>query len=212
MKIVYLPLSPTPALQSFSAPILNLHDTHVSAPFFGPNVWRAALQPVPGGGIASKYSPVELKMVFRDGGAFDFHSNFERIKERLHQALEVARESGHIVGDGSDAGGGRGAGQLSGVNLAAVDLEELPAYEEARRTAPVEIAQSSPPLPLQEPDVTVPIIENPASPVSETARTPPATEGDSETLSSPTEPPPGYEEVQRQSVATELERSLRSLE
>jgi hypothetical protein len=95
-----LPANPTPQLQSFSAPLLNLHDTHVSAPFFGPNVWTAALQPVAGGGIPANHAFVELKMVFKEGGAFDFHSQFERIKERLQQAVDNARESGLMTGDG----------------------------------------------------------------------------------------------------------------
>ena len=207
-KIVYLPASPTASLLSFSAPILNLHDTHVSAPFFGPNVWRAALKAVPGGGIPPTRSLIEMKMVFRDGGAFDFHSNFERIKERLQQAIEVARESGHVVGDGSETGGGHGGGALSGLNMAALDLEQLPAYEEAQETPPMQIPAE--PLPSSAPltdrrqrDSGIAVSSD-----EDSSRKPVAVEPIVEAVIPPVEPPPGYEEVQRDSVANELERRL----
>ncbi|ESZ99377.1 hypothetical protein SBOR_0247 [Sclerotinia borealis F-4128] len=117
-RIVYLPSSPTPELQSFSSPILNLQDSFVRAPFFGANYWTALCKPVSGGGIPPDYPSVELKMTFREGGAFDFHSCLEQIKERLYQAYSIAREHG-----------GRGT---SGVDLVNIDLEQLPAYEPAR--------------------------------------------------------------------------------
>ncbi len=205
LEIVYLPASPVPALQSFSAPILNLHDTHVSAPFFGPNTWRAAVQPVPGGGLSSAQSVIELKMIFKDGGAFDFHSNYERIKERLRQAVDVARESGQIVGDGPATG--RGGGGLSGINMAAIDLEQLPAYEEARNApvpslVPPLVSLSDEEGPPQQGQQASASLEN----TSEGAVSPvePPLPGNS----APSEPPPGYEEVQRASVATALENRL----
>ncbi|KAI9884170.1 MAG: ubiquinol--cytochrome-c reductase subunit 6 [Watsoniomyces obsoletus] len=203
-RIVYLPASPVPALKSFSAPILNLHDTHVSAPFFGPNTWRASVQPVPGGGLSSAQSVIELKMIFKDGGAFDFHSNFERIKERIRQAVDVARESGQIVGDGSATG--RGGVGLSGINLAAIDLEQLPAYEEARNApAPslvpplVSLATDEPPQSGQHASVG-------SEDASEGLGSP--TEASPPENSAPSEPPPGYEEVQRASVAMALENRI----
>ncbi|KAI9782762.1 MAG: hypothetical protein M1816_001714 [Peltula sp. TS41687] len=207
-RIVYLPASPTPSLLSFSAPILNLHDTHVSAPFFGPNVWRAALQPVPGGGLPPTRSLIELKMVFKDGGAFDFHSNFERIKERLQQALDVAREAGQIVGDGADTGGGQGSGALTGINMAALDLEQLPAYEEARETTPVTVVPVIVPAAVRSDDQPHRDSSATVSSEEETVRRPDTPETAVETVASPVEPPPGYEEVQRSSVANELERTL----
>lgn len=69
-QIVYLPAHPTPQFQSFSAPLLNLQDSTVSAPFFGPNVWTALVQPVSGGGIPPSILAVQLKMTFKDGGGF----------------------------------------------------------------------------------------------------------------------------------------------
>ncbi|KAL4976654.1 hypothetical protein BDW66DRAFT_159475 [Aspergillus desertorum] len=112
-RVVYIPTQSSDELESFSAPLLNVHDSHVSSPFFGPNAWNAVVQPVPGGGIPPSLVAVQLKVTFKEGGAFDFHNQFERVKERLQQAVEISRESGRGAGD---------------VNMADVHLEELPAY------------------------------------------------------------------------------------
>ncbi|TVY23335.1 UPF0664 stress-induced protein [Lachnellula hyalina] len=114
-RIVYLPSSPTPELQSFSAPILNLQDTYVRAPFFGANYWTATVKPVSGGGIPATHSAIELRLTFREGGAFDFHTTFEQIKERVYQAHTVAQENGQSAAAAAD-----------------LHLEQLPAYEPAR--------------------------------------------------------------------------------
>lgn len=110
-------------------------------------------------------------MTFKEGGAFDFHTNFERIKERLEQAVENT---------------GEGARGLRGVDMAAVHLEELPAYEgpsPTEPTAPVSTGDS---------------LNAPANNQRASVLGP-----------EPMEPPPGYEEVQQQSVAQELEERLR---
>ncbi|KAF2089393.1 hypothetical protein K490DRAFT_37226 [Saccharata proteae CBS 121410] len=193
-RIVYLPSTPTPQLQSFAAPILNLHDTHVTAPFFGPNVWAAVVQPVPGGNIPPQHTALELKMTFKDGGAFDFHTAFERIKERLQQAVEVA----HISGDGQETGDGRGAGALAGVDLENVHLDELPAYEAGPGPAPP-IDPSSAAHPRDR-DSGLGMSGEEGAPKPSPGRGP---------FEPPVEPPPGYEEVQRESVNVELERRLR---
>jgi len=130
-------------------------------------------------------------MTFKDGGAFDFHSTFERIKERLQQAVDVARESGQLVGDGTEVNAGRGGGGLSGVNMDSVHLDELPAYEDATGDRPPHIRTEEP------------LIDLSVSPPS-TERSP-----RNQQFSPPAEPPPGYETVQSQSVADELERRLR---
>ncbi|KAG2419528.1 hypothetical protein HFD88_004324 [Aspergillus terreus] len=133
-RVVYIPAQKTPELQSFSAPLLNIHDTHITAPFFGPNVWIALVQPVAGGGIPASMPAVQCKVTFKEGGAFDFHNHFERIKERLQQVVDVSQSS-------------RGA---SNVDMTSVHLEELPAYSGPTSTS-AEAAQASqtPPLPAQ---------------------------------------------------------------
>lgn len=73
------------------------------------------MQPVSGGGLPPVASAIELKLVFKDGGAFDFYTIFERVKERFLQALENARASGRVAEGGT---------------MGAVHLEDLPAYEE----------------------------------------------------------------------------------
>ncbi|KAL2000413.1 hypothetical protein VTN02DRAFT_3097 [Thermoascus thermophilus] len=183
-RIVYLPAQPTQQLQSFSAPLLNLHDSHVSAPFFGPNVWTALVQPVSGGGIPPSLPAVQLKMTFKEGGAFDFHSNFERIKERLRQAVEYAQESS--------------SGSPGAVNYSHVHLEELPAYDGPGNAHPNPLeSYIAPPGPEGAPPSGSKTESSSGEDVPEVGFEP------------PTEPPPGYEEVQQQSVANELENRLR---
>ncbi|KAJ5606100.1 hypothetical protein N7510_008881 [Penicillium lagena] len=173
-RVVYLPAQQTADFQSFSSPLLNVHDSHVSAPFFGPNVWTALVQPVSGGGISPNLPAVQLKVTFKEGGAFDFHTNFERIKERLAQAVE------------NTDSGTRG---LRGVDLTAIHLDELPAYDAPQHTRNHYSGPSERPPPPAE---------------SQSAGRRP-----SEVSPEPSEPPPCYEEVQSQSVAHELEERLR---
>lgn len=108
-QIVYIPTQRTRELESFSCPINHLHDTHVAAPFFGANYWTAVVQPVTEGGLTWVSSVIELKLTFKEGGAFDFYTFFERVKELFLQALEAARDQGRPMGN--------------------VHLQELPPYE-----------------------------------------------------------------------------------
>lgn len=183
-QVVYLPTNSTPQFQSFSAPLLNLQDTHVSAPFFGPNIWTAQVKPVAGGGIPPSHAYLQLKLTFKDGGAFDFHSGFERIKERLQQALEQSQENGSM---------------RSPVDLSLIHLDELPAYE-----APAQQTEttSSPAFSPVDPHDRNQQISNEVSNNTYSTESNPAD-------TNPTEPPPGYEEVQQQSVANALETCLR---
>ena len=120
-RLVYLPLSPTPKFQSFSAPILNLQDTHVYAPFFGANAWHGLLKCVSGGGINARHGVVDLKMTFKEGGAYDFANAYERVKEQAVRQHELA-----------DAMGSVGAGEVS--------LEPLPVYEARDSTRDAEMS------------------------------------------------------------------------
>jgi len=183
----------------------------VTAPFFGPNVWTAIVKPVPGGGIPPQHAALELKMTFKDGGAYDFATTYERIKERLQQALETARESGHGI---NESAGQRGAPQ--GVNMDNVHLDELPAYQERGESvlmpSPADlrgvrlVPEENRGQPENNGDLGPEVPQTQTSPqLSGGSRSP--AEG---TFSPPAEPPPGYEEVQRESVADELERRMRS--
>ncbi|RKF83650.1 UPF0664 stress-induced protein C29B12.11c [Golovinomyces cichoracearum] len=127
-RLVYLPTSPTQKLKSFSSPILNLQDTYVRTPLFGANFWIAQCKTVPGGGIPTSHPYVELKMTFQDGGAFDFHSIFEQIKERLSQTYSVAQETTPY-----------------GTGLTNIDLEPLPAYQPADEIGGNDEIEMSPP-------------------------------------------------------------------
>jgi hypothetical protein len=180
-QIVYIPSSPTPELENFSAPILNLEDSYVRVPFWGANFWGASLRPVAGGGVPSHLSIIELKLTFKDGGAFDYHTIYEQIKERLHHALTLARDSGHGIGS---------INALGAAELANVNLEQLPAYEPPARVdgaAEREVVSR---------DSGVAGVE------------PPSTSREGPT-SAPSEPPPGYEEAQAQAIDVDLDQRLR---
>ena len=180
--------------QSFAVPILNVVDSRVTAPWFGANKWEAVIRPVTGGGIPPQHGELDCVMEFKEGGAFDFHNTFERLKERLRQTIDVARENGV---DETTAG-------------ANVNLEDLPAYEDTRQHVRIPEAPLSPPASagLRGVSINEPIC----------AATTAALETESPDRSSPrqsprpfqppSEPPPGYEEVQRSSIADELERRL----
>lgn len=195
-QIIYLPLSPTPAFQSFAVPILNVSDSRVTAPWFGANKWEAVITPVFGGGIPPSHSALELVMEFKEGGAFDFATTFERLRERLKQAVDVAQSAGEGV-----EGDARGAGALSGVNLSSVHLEDLPAYEDSRQHQ--RLPENLPTPPLGRGSVGT------AGTGSTANRSSPVGSPRQESFGQPDEPPPGYEEVQRGSVADELERRMR---
>jgi hypothetical protein len=145
---------------------------------------------VPGGNIPPHIPAIEVKMTFKEGGAFDFHSTYERIKERMQQVVDIARESGALTAAGED-----GRVDLAGVNLDAVHLDELPAYEDASRS-PLLGGRGTQQSEVWESERTIQATRDP-----ETAAEP-VGEG------MPSEPP-RYEEVQRESVADELERQLR---
>jgi len=167
-RIIFLPDKSTPQFQSFAAPLTSLHDSHVTAPWFGPNVWVALLQPTQSGGIPiPPGGAVELKLTFKEGGAFDFHTKYEVVRERLQQAVDVSR----LNGDGD--GGSRTA--MSGAAAANVHLEDLPAYQE-EGDGPL-IAPIAPAIPIAA-----------TSSVGVQTSTRPS--------NTPAEPPPGYEEAQ----------------
>ncbi|KAK2627320.1 hypothetical protein QTJ16_003286 [Diplocarpon rosae] len=185
-RIVYLPSSPTPELQSFSAPILNLQDTYVRAPFFGANYWVALCKPVAGGNIPPSHGAVELRFTFRDGGAFDFHTIFEPLKERVYQAYTVAQETSQRDPAGN-------------IDLANVHLEQLPAYEAAREVVEEDGPTILSPVPLRPGRDSG--IGGVRSPVTSSPKPEP--------FIAPDEPPPGYEEAQAQAVSIDLDHRLR---
>jgi hypothetical protein len=197
LRLVYLPAEPAPELQSFSCPILNTQDTYVRAPFFGANYWTGLCKAVAGGGIPPAHPVVEIRLTFREGGAFDFHSTFERIKERLHQAYEVARESG------------RGG---ANVDLANLHLEQLPAYEPSREMEGAEGGDEE--EEEEEPVILSPVPVRPMERDGGVAGS--GNIGDTSYYETPgppaappSEPPPGYEEAQAQAVSIGLAQRLR---
>ncbi|KIX05137.1 uncharacterized protein Z518_06009 [Rhinocladiella mackenziei CBS 650.93] len=189
-RIVYLPERATPEFKSFSAPLLNLHDTHLTVPWFGPNAWQAILQPVPGGNIPATQASIELKLTFKEGGAPDFHSNFEQIKERLQQVVATARENNQT--------GRRQDSFLGNVNLDNVHLDQLPSYQDSGRDRMAPDHSADPSEVVDSPGAMSPI----STPGPSRAGSP------AEDPRPPRDAPPGYEETQQQSIQAELDRRL----
>ncbi|MCJ1328759.1 hypothetical protein MMC10_005436 [Thelotrema lepadinum] len=210
-RILYLPLTPSSApggLSSFTCPLTHIHDAHVTAPFFGPNVWVAVVKPVPGGGLPEGHKWVEVKVTFRDGGAYDWQSCFEGVRESLvverERAMTRASENG---GGGSGGGaGGQGGGEEE-VDWERVGGEGLPAYEDAGSTGSA-VAVGAGVAASGEGDGRREAAAAPAGPGAGSA--PLSRPREARTLvEAPNEPPPGYEEVQSSSVALSLEEGLR---
>lgn len=140
-----------------------------------------------------------MVMEFKEGGAFDFASTFERLKERLKQAVDTARENGTLETNEDS----------TRLNMPNVHLEDLPAYEESRQHTRVPDPLPSPPIDDRRPSIGVGsgtqiVAPVPTSPqLSSTMSSPRA-----EAFQPPDEPPPGYEETQRGSIVEELERQL----
>ena len=221
-----------PQMNSFFAGLLDFKDSYVVAPWFGANYWAAVVTPRPRGGVPPGVTELELKMEFKEGGSFDFHTLFVRVKELAVQQAESDAYRASEYGDGGGYGTG---GFYAPPNMPAVNLEQLPAYEESASSLP----PPPPPPPPQQtaaatPSVTTTTATATATATATTTPTPTfwSTTTDasnsvaaSQVLSAsaapeaqrstesrggpPAEPPPGYEEVQRESVAYELERSLR---
>lgn len=137
--------------------------------------------PIPAGGV------VEVKCTFKDGGAFDWHTQYERVRERLQQALEVQRV---------DGGGAREGAAMNGVDVSNVNLDELPAYQE----------EGDGPLIAPTSYVGQPVAAPPTNGV--VAQQNGGGDERSTTRAMPAEPPPGYEEAQMQGLHGEVERRL----
>jgi hypothetical protein len=90
-------------------------------------------------------------LAFKDDGASDFHITFERIKDRLHQAREAARNN-NVIGNTSVQAGG----STVGININALNLDELPTYQDSRRDKivpqpdPPELPSRTP-IPIEDP-------------------------------------------------------------
>ena len=196
-QLIYLPSSPTPQFQSLSVPLLSLQDTHITAPFFGANSWEGVLIPTAGGGFAQQHHVVQIKLTFKEGGAFDFHTTYEQIKEQVAHAAEIARDNGRTNGHTNAP--------------IDVDLEQLPAYEEQAPPQPPapssngDISQVQRPVPIAPNGTARPapaqILDDPVEPPQQPSAEP---------FNPPNEPPPGYEETQSTSVANDLEQRLRT--
>lgn len=87
-----------------------------------------------------------------------------------------------------------------------VNMEDLPAYEDSRQHVRVPEQPLSPPASAGLSGHAPPAATAPPPPADSPQRSSPLQSP--RPLQPPSEPPPGYEEVQRSSIADELERRL----
>lgn len=200
-RIVFLP-SPnstnTPSgtnLTSFGVPILNVSDSRIVVPWFGPNIWSSIFRPVRGGGLPIEHAALKMDLTFKEGGAPEFQMAYERIRERLQQAIEIAQARGaNVRGIPSSEIGHVPATGFNGVDLANVNLEQLPAYSAAANGADVVV--SVPGEHVEFAGVTMSRRVDSANGVDAVPRT---------LQTTPDEPPPCYEQVQRENVEQAFE-------
>lgn len=153
---------------------------------------------------------IELKLTFKDGGAYDFHAKYELLRERLQQAVEAS--SANMGGEGSRR---RSAGMAAPAE--AVHLEQLPAYAErgdGPLMPPVSVPQPMPPPQRGAGGVVANGVNGdgaaPSSSMdSAVGGSSKAAEAAREQAMTPDEPPPGYEEAQLAGLNEELERRRR---
>jgi hypothetical protein len=158
---------------------------------------------VPGGNIPASSASVELKLTFKEGGAADFHSKFEQIKERLQQVVSSARES-NLASQPHPHNS-----NLSQVDLENVHLDQLPSYQDSGRDRMASPTTRT----AQTPGTVDDLLDLHASPSADPVEEPRRTESPEPHVQPPsdgppTDAPPGYEEVQQNSIQAELDRRL----
>lgn len=141
---------------------------------------------------------VEIKLTFKEGGAFDFHTHYERVRERLQQAVEVSR----IDGDGS--GASRAA--MTNVDVSNVNLDDLPAYQEQSDRPLISPTMAPPAMMPAAQTVQQSSVQRDSGVAVEDDR--PQPKPTDNAFSPPSEPPPAYEEAQMQGLQDEMERRL----
>lgn len=78
--------------ETLAVPLDRISDTHLHQPWIGPSGWGAVVAPVKGGGMEPEDSVWKLKMVWKDGGVYDFVGAFERCLEANARGQEHIEE------------------------------------------------------------------------------------------------------------------------
>ncbi|KAI9837882.1 MAG: hypothetical protein M1838_004725 [Thelocarpon superellum] len=124
-QLIYLPDAPTSSFSSLASPLENVYDGRIVVPYLGPNAFTSVLRTATGGGLPREQRYLQVKLTFNEGGAYDFHQTFVRLRERVGDAIHDARANGEITGDGPHAS----------LHLNGVHLDDLPAYETGSTTS-----------------------------------------------------------------------------
>ena len=142
------------------------------------------MQPVPGGGLPTSQAHIEILFTFKDGGAFDFHNNFEQIKERYLQAVAASQ-------------GSHDYDTANGVIMSAVHLEDLPRYQDAGHDRLADESRAV--------DPSRQALGHGTGTSTSSNGTTQGSSHVSRLEANPQEAPPGYEETQRQGLQREID-------
>lgn len=71
--------------ESLSVPLDRISSTQLQQPWIGPSGWVCLVSPLAGGGLEPETLAWQLKLVFRDGGVYEFVEAYER-SQRARQA------------------------------------------------------------------------------------------------------------------------------
>lgn len=198
-RVIYMPEKASATFQSFACAILSLHNSHITMPWFGANGWEADVQPVHGGGMPiSSTGVLKLNLKFNDNGAFDFDTHYQKMRERLQQAVDTQRANGGTSASRSALNGG--------IDVSTVPLEDLPAYSEQSdgpMMAPTAASIAQSPVLQQQQQQSESGVQMGNSNASEEEAARPTPRATDSALNPPDEPPPGYEEAQMATLDVE---------
>lgn len=199
-RIIYLPSKPTLEFQSFTVNIDRVSHNHARAPWFGSNSWHAKLNrwqrwdsvrpSIPKWTVPEHILQLDVRMDFRDGGAFDFHTNSERLREMVHRRGEALLNSVSI------------GAEIGAMDGDPADYEDLPAYDDpglplidAPRNLPQ--MENTGPLTSVSADRTSNVEEASQAHVNRARERGSASVNEAQFSA---EPPPGYDQVQQAAV------------
>ncbi|RKP33712.1 hypothetical protein BJ085DRAFT_7493, partial [Dimargaris cristalligena] len=79
-RMLYINDLPTGPFANFTVPISRIRDGQFVQPWFAPNAYHCVILPVAQGQLPG---PCAVRLVFNEGGGFDFSSALRNVQERL---------------------------------------------------------------------------------------------------------------------------------
>ncbi|KAJ1923445.1 hypothetical protein IWQ60_005888 [Tieghemiomyces parasiticus] len=89
-RVIYVSKKPsTPAFTDFTVPLANIRDGLFVQPWLAPNAYTCVILPtrVPNSPLPS--GPCRLKLMFKEGGGFDFSSTLRSVSDRIAEGFQT---------------------------------------------------------------------------------------------------------------------------